>query len=143
MTNFLKEHLKNQRGVTLIEILVVVGILGFLFVIVGRGVNQRMKKAKIHQAKIIIGMVRSSLLEFELDCGYYPEDLSALVEAPADCESWGPKPYLESGKTPKDPWNNRLVYEYNAETNDYIIISQGADRRPGGTGFNKDITSQD
>ena len=135
------KRLKNKRGMTLIEILVVVAIIGFLFVIVGRGVQKRMRKAKISQAKIVIGLVRDALLEFELDCGYYPEDLNALVEDTGECEAWGPESYLD--KLPKDPWNNRLIYEYNPDAADYVIISQGADRRPGGTGHNKDISSKD
>ncbi len=135
--------LKSQRGMTLIEILVVVAIIGFLFVVVGRGVNRRMQKAKGHQAKIVIGIVKDALMEFNIDCGYYPETLDDLIEQPNDCESWGPDPYLENRKIPKDPWNNRLIYEFDAESSSYVIISHGADRRPGGAGRNKDISSMD
>ena len=63
------------------------------------------------------------------------------MQASDDCESWGPDPYLKNGKIPKDPWNNKLVYEYNADSNKYNILSYGADRRPGGADFNKDISS--
>ena len=136
-------NLRNKMGMTLIEILVVVTIIAFLFVVVGQAVNQRRKKAQISQAKIVINIVDQAITEFSYDCGFYPSTLEDLVQPVPDCESWGPDPYLKNGKILKDPWNNRLIYEYDSEINDYEIISQGADRRPGGDSFNKDISSRD
>ena len=136
------KHKKN-KGMTLIEIMIVVGIIAFLFTVIGQAVNSRRKKAQISQAKIVIGLLEQAIAEFNYDCGYNPRTLDELVENSEDCESWGPDPYLKNGKLPKDPWNNRLVYEYDIETNKYEIISYGADRRLGGTDFNKDISSLD
>ena len=136
-------NLRNKKGMTLIEILVVVTIIAFLFVVVGQAVNQRRKKAQIAQAKIVISIVEQAITEFSYDCGFYPSSLEDLTQPVSDCESWGPDSYVKNGKIPKDPWNNRLIYEYDSEKNDYEIISQGADRRPGGDSFNKDISSRD
>ena len=102
------------------------------------------KKSQISQARILIGLMGEALEEFSLDCGYYPESLEALVEPPADCEEWGPKPYLRNGKIPKDPWGQNFRYEYDESEDRSVIISFGADRKPGGSGrFNKDISSLD
>ena len=82
--------------------------------------------------------------EFNYDCGYYPESLEDLVSAPADCEEWGPQPYLKNGKIQKDPWKQDFRYEYNEEKGSFEIISWGADKKPGGSGpYNKDISSLD
>ena len=127
---------------TLIEIMIVVGILAFLMGYVGKKVKDRYEKAKVSQAKIIISLVEDSIIEFNLDCGFYPETLDDLISASRDCEEWGPEPYLKNGKIPKDPWKNNLVYEMD-ESGNYTIISFGQDRRPGGTGLKQDLSSAD
>ena len=134
-------NLKNKKGMTLIEILIVVTIIASLFAIVFQTVSQRRKKAQVALAKVLIGKVEQSISEFEFDCGFFPEALEDLVEPIEDCESWGPDPYLKNGKIPKDPWNNKLVYRYNSDDNSFEILSLGADRREGGESFNKDISS--
>lgn len=136
-------RLKSKAGMTLIEILVVITIIAFLFTTIFTSVNQRRKKAQVSQAKILIRLVDQSVMEFNHDCGYYPETLTDLVEPVDGCESWGPKPYLKNGKIPKDPWNNEVVYEYYPDTNDYEVISYGADRRAGGDEFSRDLSSKD
>ena len=140
----MKRLLLNKKGLSLIEILIVVGILAFIMTVVFRGVNERAKKAKIGKAKLLIGSIEHAMEEFNLDCGYYPESLEDLVLAPPDCEEWGPGPYFKNGKVPKDPWNQDFQYEYDEESGNYVITSFGADRKPGGSGkFNKDISSLD
>ena len=136
----IQNFIKNP-GMTLIEIMIVVGIIAFLFTIVGQAVTKRQKKAKISQAKIIIGTLEQALSEFNYDCGFYPDSLEDMITAPPDCEEWGPEPYIK--KLPKDPWNNHLSYRIDEETGDYVITSFGADRRPGGANYNKDISSGD
>ena len=127
---------------TLVEIMIVVAIIAVLMGYVGKKVSDRYEKAKVSQAKILVSVIEDAITEFNLDCGYYPNTLDDLISAPKDCEEWGPKPYLAKGKIPKDPWKNDLVYELD-ETGDYTIISFGKDRRPGGTGLRKDISSAD
>ena len=140
----MKRFLSNNRGLSLIEMLVVVGILAFIISIVGRSVNQSRKKSQVKQARILIGLIENAMEEFNLDCGYYPESLEDLVSAPPDCEEWGPKPYFKNGKIPKDPWNQNFQYEYDEGLENYVITSFGADRKPGGSGkFNTDISSAD
>ena len=134
----------NKKGLSLIEMLVVVGILAFIMSVVARSVSQGKKKSQINQARILIGLFEQAMEEFNYDCDYYPETLEDLVFAPADCEQWGPQPYLKNGKIPKDPWGQDFRYGYNEDKGNFEIISWGADRKPGGSGrFNKDISSLD
>ena len=145
----MKQYIKtrflfNQKGLSLIEMLVVVGILAFIMTFVVGRVTQARKKGQISQAKILIGLIEQAGEEFHYDCGYYPEALEDLVSAPSDCEEWGPNPYLKNGKIPKDPWGREFLYRYSEERDSYEVISYGADRKPGGSGrFNKDISSFD
>lgn len=145
----MKKHIKtrfllDQRGLSLIEMLVVVGILAFIMTFVVGRVTQARKKGQISQAKILIGLIEQAGEEFQYDCGYYPETLEDLVSAPPDCAQWGPNPYLKNGKIPKDPWGRDFLYRYSEERDSYEVISYGADRKPGGSGrFNEDISSFD
>ena len=134
----------NKKGLSLIEMLIVVGILAFIMSVVARSVSQSRKKSQIKQAKILIGLLEQAMEEFNYDCNYYPETLEDLVSPPADCEEWGPQPYLKNGKIPKDPWGQDFRYEYDENSGNFVIISWGADRKPGGSGrFTKDISSLD
>ena len=134
----------NRKGLSLIEMLIVVAILAFIMSVIARNINQSRKKSQRKQAQILIGLFEQAMEEFNYDCGYYPEALEDLVSAPSDCEEWGPDPYLKNGKIPKDPWKQDFRYDYNEERGTFEIISWGADKKPGGSGpYNKDISSLD
>lgn len=132
---------KNNKGMTLIEILIVVGIITSVLGVVMNRVIRRGKKAKVSQAKIILNALSQSIDEFSMDCGFYPQALTSLLKAPGDCEEWD-GPYVKD-KFLKDPWKNDIRYEYDPGLNEYELISFGADRRPGGGDINKDISSKD
>ena len=129
----------NQKGMTLIEIMIVLIIIGGLASVLAPNVMRQLRRGNIDTAKIQIREIGKQLNLFYADCGFYPDDLEALVEAPDNCPSWGPEPYMK--KLPTDPWNASYVYELKGS--DYVLTSEGADKRPGGTGSDKDISSAD
>lgn len=134
--------LRNQKGMSLVEIMVVLAIIASVATFIITNVTGNLKKANIRQAKILIKEVSKALDMYYTDCGNFPstdKGLGALVEDPGDCSDWGPDPYIK--KIPKDPWNNELFYEVDGGS--YILISLGADRREGGSAENKDISSED
>jgi general secretion pathway protein G len=110
----LKEIVKNQRGMTLIEIMIVLVILGSMATFLVTQVNTSLKKSRVQQAKILISEVGKALDQFNTDCGYYPtsdQGIQALVTAPAGgrtCANWGPDAYIK--RAPKDPWHHDLIY---------------------------------
>lgn len=129
-------RLRSQKGMTLIEIILVVTIIAFLFTVVGRGVNSARKKARISQTRIIIGEVGKALDMYSNDCGSYPQNLQGLVQKSDSCANWGPEPYMK--KPPQDPWNNELSYESDGQK--FTIKSAGPDRQ---SGTEDDISSED
>ena len=141
-TQNLKKMTSNQRGMTLIEIMVVLAILGGLATVLIGQVMNRLGSANIRQAKIQISEYVKNLDMYYTDCGTYPtseEGLKALVEAPASCSNWGPESYIKNVNP--DPWRNELVYESNG--GDFVLKSLGKDRREGGSGEAADISSED
>lgn len=140
---FSKNLLKNSSGMTLLEIMIVLAILGGLIGILATQVTKQLAKARVKEAKIQMSELHKALDMFYTDCGFYPsaeQGLQALVEAPGDCNSWGPDPYIKNVQ--KDPWQNDFLYE-RGENGYPILITFGEDRREGGTGYNADITSDD
>jgi general secretion pathway protein G len=137
----------DNRGFSLIELMVVVIILGILAMYIGPKLMGRTEDAKITQAKIQIESLETALKLYKLDNGVYPtteQGLQALVEQPdsgALPRKWRKGGYLEKGKVPKDPWGNEYIFLSPGTNGDYDITSYGADGVPGGEDENKDINN--
>jgi general secretion pathway protein G len=137
----------NNRGFTLIELMVVIVILGILAGLIVPRIMGRPEEARQAKARIQIESLETALKLYKLDNGSYPsteQGLQALVEPPEVGNlpgRWREGGYLEKGKVPKDPWDNEYVYLCPGAHDDYDIISYGADGEPGGEGKNRDITS--
>jgi general secretion pathway protein G len=134
---------KKQNGFTLLELLVVLGIIAMLAGLVGPQVMKHMAEAKVKAAKVQIEDLSQTLDMYKLDVGSYPtgeQGLNALVENPGDVQRWN-GPYLKKAKIPLDPWNNEYRYSAPGEHGKFDIVSLGADGKEGGEGEDKDIAS--
>jgi general secretion pathway protein G len=138
--------LRNQRGMTLIEIMIVIAIIGGLMAILGGKVMSNLSKAKVKQTYLAMGELSKALDMYYTDCGQYPtteQGLKALLEPPGSgCSNWGPEPYIKKNLL-KDPFNYPFIYEDQGNGQPPLIKSLGADGKEGGEGKNKDLTSQD
>jgi general secretion pathway protein G len=136
----------RQSGMTLIEILVVLVLIGIVLGIVGGNFIGKGEKAKADAAKIEIGQISQALDLFKLEVGRYPstqEGLQALVAAPPGLNNWN-GPYWKKNSVPKDPWQNEYKYQSPGQNGAaYEIVSLGADGKEGGEGVNKDITNRE
>lgn len=137
----------NNRGFTLIEIMVVVIILGILAGFLVPKIMGRPEEAKQLKAKVQIEGMGTALKLYKLDNGAYPDTqqgLQALVGIPETGtvpKNWRKGGYLEKNRVPADPWGNDFVYLSPGVHGDYDIISYGADGVSGGEDKNKDINS--
>ena len=137
----------NERGFTLIELMVVIVILGILAGLIIPRIMGRPDEARSAKARLQIESLETALKLYKLDNGSYPsteQGLRALVEAPAAgglAKSWRQGGYLEKGNVPKDPWDHDFVYVSPGAHGDFDLSSLGADGEPGGEGKNKDINS--
>lgn len=147
---------KQRRGLTLLELMIVLIILVGLMAIVGPRLLGTQKKADVRTAQAQIGNVVASLKMYAADMKTFPlteEGLKLLVTAPEDeaiARNWD-GPYIEGGKLPIDPWGSEFQYEYGTESTgedgtdaaavaDFPrIFSLGPDRQPG---TSDDISNQ-
>ena len=137
--------LKESRGFTLIELMVVIVILSLLAVLVGPKIIGRSDDAKVADAKVQIRNLETGLKLYKLDSGNFPsteQGLQSLVAKPTVGQipnNYRAEGYLENKNVPKDPWGNDYVYLSPGEHGDYDLYSFGADGVRGGEGKNADI----
>lgn len=134
---------KKIKGITLIELMVVLVIIGLVAAVVGPQVFKQLGGAKTKTTKMQIEELGASLDLFYLDAGRYPdsdEGLQALVEAPAGMDKWN-GPYMNKNKVPKDAWDNDYHFQSPGENGAYDLYSYGKDNAPGGEKEDADIVS--
>ncbi len=140
-------HLRDKRGFTLIEIMVVIVILALLAALVGPKIIGRSDDAKVTDAKVQIRNLETALKLYKLDNSVFPateQGLAALVSKPTSGvvpKNYKAEGYLESRKVPQDPWGNDFVYISPGASGDYDLCSMGADSVKGGEGKAADICS--
>jgi general secretion pathway protein G len=136
---------RRQSGFTLIEIMVVVVILAVLGALVVPKILENVDKARVTRAQSDIRAIQTALDLYRLDNFKYPtteQGLQALVTQPTDptITNYRSGGYLSS--LPKDPWNSPYQYvSPGANGRDYDIISYGRDGKPGGEGYDADIST--
>jgi general secretion pathway protein G len=129
----------SESGVTLIELIVVLVILGMLAAVVAPKVYEKLSTSKDKIAKIQITELEGALQLYSFDMGRFPdtsEGLDALVRNPVGNQSWN-GPYLAK-ELPQDPWQRDYVYRHPGMHGDFDLLSVGAD---GAEGTEDDICS--
>src|SRR6202050_3761292 len=136
-------RISKRSGVTLIEMLVVVTIIGLFIALVGPRLWSNVDKAEAVKAKTDIEGLMGALGTYKLDNGNFPtteQGLAALRTKPADAAQWA-GPYTEK-EISKDLWGHDYSYTSEVEHSDSPdIASLAADGEPGGEGINADIVS--
>ena len=116
---------KEEKGFSLIELIVVMVILGLLAGVVGPRLWDRVGQSR---ATVAVGRYPSSA-----------EGLNVLVEDEG-IQNWS-GPYLAKTVVPKDPWGRDYEYRSPGQYGDYDLWSWGADGTEGGEGDSADISS--
>ncbi len=145
-----KKRRSRAAGFTLLELLLVIGILALLAAFVVPSLFGTGQKAKIGIAQTYLGRsgpLGGALRQYKWDIGHYPdtdEGLQALYERPDSVDEESGKwagPYLEGdAEDLVDPWGHPYQYRFpgEAKETEYDMWSFGLD---GKDGTEDDITS--
>lgn len=133
--------MRTQRGMTLVEVLAVVVILGLLAGTLAVGFSGAFGKGKHELAKTGIGMIAGKLEIYKMEHSEWPSSdvglaaLSAPHASPADA-------YFLPQDRLLDPWGHSYyLISPGPDGHPYEIVSYGADGAAGGTGEDADLTS--
>ena len=133
---------RRAGGFTLLELLVVLGILGLIAAFAAPRVIGYFGRAKTDAARVQIDGLGTALDLYRLDVGQYPtqaQGLAALVAQPRGAAGWR-GPYLDAREPPQDPWGRAYLYRLPPEKGlEYDLYTLGADGAPGGEGEAADV----
>jgi general secretion pathway protein G len=123
----------KQQGFTLLEIMIVVGIIVILLGLAISKIGNPTGFAKQTAVRADVQAIGTQLQLYDSMNGFYPtteQGLQALVTQP----STDPKParwYQLFKQAPKDPWGSDYVYRCPGQRNpsSYDLYSAGPDRR--------------
>lgn len=120
-----------QAGMSMIEIMMVISLIGILMGIIVRSVTGAADNAKKDQTKIAFNMMVQDLQRYKLDTNKYPtteQGLAAMLNSPGgDVKNWR-GPYTEESKL-VDPWGEKISYESDGRT--IKMQSSGPDQTMG------------
>ncbi len=138
----------GRRGAfTLLEILLVVGLLALLAAFVVPALTTQGEKAKSDLARAAIGpngQLSRNIDLYKFNTGVFPQELKYLLERPTEDEEgerWS-GPYIKDASGLKDPWGHDFQYDpegaHQGEMGGYDLWSMGGD---GKDGTEDDITN--
>ncbi|MBI1291589.1 type II secretion system protein GspG [bacterium] len=132
---------RTRSGLTFLEIMFVVVIIGILLALVGPTLGDKAQRARIEATRAQITHLSTALKSFQMDTGRFPDTLAELAKDPDEVEDKSYHgPYME--RIPTDAWRQAYLYtpgkdaRFNKRTFD--LSSTGPDKTEG---TNDDITN--
>lgn len=144
----MKRNKSLRAGFTLIEIMIVITLLALVGTFAVTNFMGKLQEGNRKGTKVIMQQLRTTLDDYMRTCNQYPTNgqggLDALLAPPSDnsCKDYDPNGYLKDKKVPKDAWGHDFVY-VSDDGKAYILKSLGRDGKEGGSGDDKDISTED
>ena len=131
----------KPRGMTLVELLAVVVILGLLAGTLVIGFSSSFGTAKHELAKSGIGTIVAKLETYRISHGQWPDSDLGLA-ALTDGHAVPTDPYYLGSDQLHDPWGHPYLYiAPGPGGHPFEVLSYGADGQPGGDGEDAEVSS--
>lgn len=126
-----------QSGMSLIEIIIVIVLIGAVLTFVGSRVLGGADRAKVNLAKSQVQTMAGKVESFQMDTGRLPAALEELVTQPGDATGWL-GPYAKAAEL-NDPWGHAIEYRTPGDGRDFDLVILGKDGKVGGSSTDADI----
>lgn len=127
----------HQRGMSLIEIIIVIVLIGAVLTFVGSRVLGGADRAKANLGKSQVTTLAQKIEQFEMDTGRLPAALDELTTEPAGAPGWL-GPYAKAAEL-KDPWGHAIEYRAPGDAAPFELMILGKDGKLGGSSYDSDI----
>ena len=127
----------RQAGMSLIEIIIVIVLIGAVLTFVGSRVLGGADRAKANLAKSQVMTLAQKVESFQMDTGRLPTTLNELVVEPGNAAGWL-GPYAKAAEL-SDPWGHPVEYRAPGENGPFDLVILGKDGKVGGTSVDSDI----
>ncbi len=112
-----------EKGLTLIEVMIVIAILGLLATVVVVNVVGQLDDAKVDVADAKLTQIQNAVTAYRIKNGS-PNDLKQLLNPKRGT------PLIKKEQDLLDPWDNEIIYK-KGKRNSYTLISKGPDGQMG------------
>lgn len=127
----------RQAGMSLIEIIIVIVLIGAVLTFVGSRVLGGADRAKANLAKSQVQTLAGKIESFQMDTGRLPASLDELATQPGNASGWL-GPYAKASEL-QDPWGNAVQYRAPGDGRDFDLVILGKDGKVGGDSYDADI----
>lgn len=142
-SKFVARLANEEAGLTLVEIIAVIILLGVIIAVFGGGIFSQVEgaKAKLNVAKM--DTVAQKLSLYKLQFGKYPAQLKDLVEPSSEVKDSGElfTPLLGEEDL-LDVWKNPYLYKTENNRRSFELSTYGEDGKSGGEGAAQDVTKK-
>lgn len=115
---------QREEGVTLIELLAVVVILGIISAIAVPAVSSAINNAKVTATLNDEGTIQVALQRYYNQFGKFPGTLGALTQQTSGSNGQNHGPYMTTSFPEVDGWGNNIFYEPTGSNNSgYFLLS--------------------
>lgn len=130
-------HARTQSGFSLMEILIVVGIIAAIMAFAAGQIFGGRDQANVRLAATQLESLAAKVEQYRMDTGQIPSSLDALVSNPGVSGWLGP--YVRKAEDLQDPWKRAIQIRTPGANGEFELVSFGSDGQPGGESTAADI----
>ncbi len=133
--------MRNESGLTLVELLVVIVLISLIAVVVGKNVIGQGDTAKAELNVVKMEKAKNLLSQYRLKYNKFPSSLDSLVKGGAEVKKSG-KPFfaLAAEEDLTDVWGFPFSYKIANGGRTFTLKTLGSDGIDGGDGAKQDVS---
>lgn len=127
----------RQSGFSLMEILIVVGIIALIMAFAASQIFSGADRANVRLTETQLESLAAKVEQYRMDTGQVPSSLDALVTNPGASGWLGP--YVRKTEDLQDAWRRPIQIRTPGSSGEFEVVSLGSDGKPGGESTAADI----